>query len=99
MSTLFSAAILRTKSSPLVRKIAAENNVDISQIQGSGTGFGGGAGAAGGLGSGCASALGAGAAASSPPAMRATTEFTATVWPSFTSTSESVPAAGEGISA
>ncbi len=26
----------RTKSSPLVRKIAAENNVDISQIQGSG---------------------------------------------------------------
>jgi len=26
----------RTKSSPLVRKIAAENNVDITQIQGSG---------------------------------------------------------------
>src|SRR2546430_15563696 len=110
MSTLFSAAILRTRGEDFVRRRSSSEatfsvrgvGVRESEAEGRESEVGGreseiGAGAGAGLGA-AAGAAGGGlggrlptsdsrlplAAASSPPAMRATTELTATVWPSFT---------------
>jgi hypothetical protein len=58
----------------------------------------GGAPAAGGAAGGAAAGGAAGLAAAAPLSMRATTVLMPTVLPSSTSTSDSVPAAGEGIS-
>src|ERR1017187_6588554 len=107
-SMLFSRAIFRTsgESGPDTSAAASAGGCSAGFASGS---TGGGAGAATGAaatGAGASGAFsagaaaGAGAAASAPPssAMRATTVLIPTVAPSSTSTSDNVPAAGEGIS-
>src|SRR5690348_10236770 len=113
MSTLFSAAILRTSGDDFVRRRSSSDatfsvcfgasgagaggggGATVLGCSGAGVGRGGGAADLGGSGDGAGFGAGAGAAASPPPAILATTEFTDTVCPSLTRTSDNVPEAGE----
>src|SRR5438876_11761501 len=97
MSTLFSAAILRTSGEDFVRR-RSSSDVTFSTsfgggaavLGGSGAGFGGGAAPAG-------TRPGEGPAATPAPSILATTELTETVCPSCTRVADSVQAPGAGL--